>query len=103
MKSGLGQLASARCLIGGLDRHWSAWGVAAGVPAPVAANVGLGLGLALGAGFVMLGLLLMVVVLRRSERWRVEAEDLRQRQARSAALGRLLDVWQWQTDTQHQS
>ena len=117
MKSGLGQLASARCLIGGLYRHWSAWGVVAGslglngaawanvAPAadvaPAAATVGLGLGLALGAGFVVLGLLVVLFVLRRSERWRTEAEDLRQRQARSAALGRLLDVWQWQTDAQH--
>ncbi len=113
MKSGLGQLASARCLIGGLERHWSAWGVVAGslglsgaawadaAPTADAATAGLGLGLALGAGFVMLGLLVVVVLLRRTERWRVEAEDLRQRQARSAALGRLLDVWQWRTDPQH--
>lgn len=69
--------------------------------APVAATVGLGLGLALGAGFVVLSLLVVLYVLRRSERWRVETEDLRQRQARHAALGRLLDVWQWQTDPQH--
>lgn len=117
MKSGLGQPASARCLIGGLNRHWSAWGVVPGSlgligpawadqpqgadVAPAAASVGLGLGLALGAGFVVLSLLVVLHVLRRSERWRAEAEDLRQRQARHAALGRLLDVWQWQTDPQH--
>ncbi len=117
MKSGLGQRASARCLIGGLRRHWSAWGVvseslswagsawADALPpadaSTASATVGLGLGLALGTGFVMLGGAVVVFALRRCERWRIEAEDLRQRQARSAALGRLLDVWQWQTDPQH--
>jgi signal transduction histidine kinase len=101
-------------LIGGRRRHWSAWGVVSGSmgltgsawaeaaeAAPAASTVGLGLGLALGVGFVALGLLVVVAVLRRSERWRTEANELRQRQARSAALGRVLDVWQWHTDRQH--
>jgi signal transduction histidine kinase len=57
--------------------------------------------MALGAGFVMLGLLVVVWAIRRGERWRTEARELRQRQARSAALGRVLDVWQWHTDRQH--
>jgi signal transduction histidine kinase len=64
-------------------------------------TVGLGLGLALGVGFVVLALLLVAMVLRRSERLRAEAAELRQRQARSAALARLLDVWQWHTDASH--
>ena len=117
MKSGLGQPASARCLIGGLGRHWSARGVVLGSvgltgsawadalataeAAPSASTIGLGLGLALGVGFVALGLRVVVLAARRSERWRTEAHELRQRQARSAALGRVLDVWQWHTDGQH--
>ena len=73
-------------------------------PADAAATVstiGLGLGIALGLGFVVLALLLVATVLRRSERLRAEAAELRQRQALSAALGRLLDVWQWHTDASH--
>jgi hypothetical protein len=58
---------------------------------------GLGLGVVLGLGLVVL----VAMVLRRSEQLRSEAADLRQRQARSAALERLLEVWQWHTDASH--
>jgi len=75
--------------------------VAPSDPAAAVSSVGLGLGIALGLGFVVLALLLVATVLRRSERLRAEAAELRQRQARSAALGRLLDVWHWHTDTSH--
>jgi signal transduction histidine kinase len=60
-------------------------------------TIGLGLGIVLGLGLVVL----VVTVLRRSEQLRAEAAELQQRQARSAALARLLDVWQWHTDASH--
>ena len=71
--------------------------------APTAvASTGLGLGFALGLGFVVLALLLVAVLLRRTDRLRRETRELRARQARNAALGRVLDVWQWHTDERHQ-
>ena len=116
MKSGLGQPGCARCLIGVLNRRGSARALAtatlalayttvaaspASPPPPDAAatlsTIGLGLGIVLGLVWVVL----LATVLRRSERLRAEAAELQQRQARSAALARLLDVWQWHTDASH--
>ena len=116
MKSGLGQPGCARCLIGVLNRRGSARALATATlalayttvaaaaespPPPDAAatlsTIGLGLGIVLGLGLVVL----VATVLRRSERLRAEAAELQQRQARSAALARLLDVWQWHTDANH--
>ena len=120
MKSGLGQPGFARCLIGVPNRRGSARALAtatlalaytAGVEAAESAaapdasaavnTFGLGLGITLGLGFVVLALLLVATVWRRNERLRAEAVELQQRQARSAALARLLDVWQWHTDASH--
>jgi len=118
MKSGLGQPGCASCLIGVLIRRGSvlalapaslvlaqaaqaAESAATSDAAAAVSPVGLGVGIALGLGFVVLALLVVTTVLRRSERLRAEAAELRQRQALSAALGRLLDVWQWHTDASH--
>ncbi len=60
-----------------------------------------GLGFALGIGFIVLVLLVIGALQRRAGRLQLEARELRQRQAHSAALGRLLDVWQWRSDGQH--
>ncbi|MEI2677608.1 MAG: ATP-binding protein [Burkholderiaceae bacterium] len=66
-----------------------------------ASSMTSGLGFALGIGFVVLALLGLVTLQRRAERCREEAADLRRQQNQGAALARLLDVWQWRTNSQH--
>jgi signal transduction histidine kinase len=114
MKWGLGQRTTAGCQIGAVLSHRSAcgmrWGSALLVAGSgeasadggmAAASLTSGLGFALGLGFVVLSLLVVGTLYRRAERCRQEAAVLRQRQVQSAALGRLLDVWQWRTDSRH--
>ncbi|MDL2336740.1 MAG: ATP-binding protein [Pseudomonadota bacterium] len=79
----------------------AAWADGSSVAVEAAGSIVTGLGFALGIGFVALGLLVAGALYRRAERYRFEANDLRLRQAESAALGRLLDVWQWRTDRHH--
>ncbi len=78
-----------------------AWADTSTACAPLGTDFGTGLGITLGIGFVALVALVVGALHRRAERCRLEATNLRQRQAQSAALERLLDVWQWRTDRQH--
>lgn len=66
-----------------------------------ASSMTSGLGFALGIGFVVLALLGLVTLQRRAEKCREEAADLRRQLNQGAALARLLDVWQWRTNSQH--
>ena len=75
----------------------SAWAETVG---PAGSTTG-GVAFALGLGFVVLAGLVIGALYRQAGRCRREAADWRQRQVQSAALGRLLDVWQWRTDGQH--
>lgn len=128
MQSALGKHTSAADRTGASPRHGSARGVGP-KPVPTAAGFGVmwahassafaqegglapnaaaiagpmtaGLGLAIGLGFVALTLLVVAGLYRRADRYRQAADELRARQAQNAALGRLLDVWQWRTDSHH--
>jgi signal transduction histidine kinase len=114
MNWGLGQHTSAGFRIGASPGRRSACGVwwvsgplggwsgsVSAQSGDVAGSVISGFGLALGVGFVVLALWVVVLLHRRAEQCRQESLELRQRQFEIAALGRLLDVWQWRTDGQH--